>query len=899
MSRLVLTLARRVVRIASGLVPPTTRGQWLLEWEGELSHRTAERSDGARLSLGASVDLLVRSFGSIRHAWWLRRSATIRGAAPGEGLRRNLRLTLRSLRKSPGFVAIAIGIMGLGIGANTAIFSIVNAVLFRPLPYVAPDELVRVFTTERGSDRAGAVSYPDFRDFRSQTDVLQASAISTGAIVSLVGDGSAEAVFGEYMSSNFFSVAGLQPALGRLFVPGEDERGSAPVAVISHRTWARRFGSRPDVVGETIRINGHPVTIVGVGPHGFDGTIVGVTSEFWMPLGTAQTVEPQQQASLENREARGLFMLARMRPGVRVEQVGDALNAMQDRLSELYPETNRNRSVVVLPANDVRLHPVIDAALYPVSALLLAVVALVLLVACTNLANLLLVRGTSRRREIAVRLALGAPRRHIVSQLLTESALLGVVGGFVGIGIAHAIAKFIVSFEPPIPVPVAINLQIDRTVLAYALVLSFGTGVIFGLVPALRSSRPDLVGALKDESGTVAVKRGRFNLRDLLVVAQVTTSVVLLIAAGLFVRALGKAQHINPGFETRQAAVVSVDVTVAGYDVEAGREFFRQLRERLEPHPAVEAVGLTDRVPLGAAVQTTTIRVDGFDPGTEDRSVDVDFARADAGYFEAMGIPILRGRTFAPTDVPGAPVVAIVSEAMANRFWGTTDVVGERFFMGRELDRPVVVVGVARDTKVRTLGEADRPYVYYAFSQDDGRFASIVVRTRGEALEGLEATRAALRGLDPDVPLFEAKTMEEHLAFALFAPRMGAALLAAFGALAVLLASIGLYGVVAFSVSQRTREVGIRVALGAETGHVVRLVVREGMVLVAAGVGLGLALSLVAMRPLAGILIGVAPTDAATFGAVSAILAVVALVASYLPARRAAAVDPLIALRAE
>lgn len=899
MTRLLLAAARLVIRLASGLVPPDLRGPWLLEWEGEVAHWIAGREEEGGVSLRDAVDLIRRSLGSIRHAWWLRRSSRPRRSMPFEGLRRDLRQTVRGLRKSPGFAVIAIVIMGLGIGANTAIFSIVNAVLFRPLPYDAPSELVRVFTSERDTDQAGAVSYPDFLDYREQPDLLRGAAITTTSIASLVGDGSSEAVFAEYLSSNFFSVVGLRPSLGRAFVPGEDERGTAPVTMIAYRSWVRRFGSRPDVIGETVRLNGHPVTIVGVGPKGFDGTFVGVTSEFWMPLGTAQTVEPAQQASLKRRDARGMFMYARVQPGVGVEQVSAALNATHTELAAQYPETNADRTVVVMPANDVRIHPMIDSALYPVGALLLTVVALVLLVACTNLANLLLVRGTSRRREIALRLALGAPRRHIVSQLLTESTLLGMMGGLVGLGIAYGIAHLIVSFEPPIAIPVAINLQIDGTVLAYATALSVGTGIIFGLMPALRSSRPDLVGALKDETGAINLKRGSFNLRNLLVVAQVTTSVVLLIAAGLFVRALGAAQRVDPGFETRQAAIVSVDVTVAGYDVEAGREFFRQVRERLLADPAVTALGFTDRLPLGAALQTTTVRIDGYDPGTEDGSFDVDFAISDEGYFEVLGVPIVYGRNFGPADLPDGPRVAIVSEAMARRFWARPNVVGERVLLGHEGDDVVEIVGVARDIKVRTLGEQPRPLIYYPFGQDDSRFASILVGTQGEPTVALEAARSVLRELDSDVPLFEAKTMEEHLGFSLFAPRMGAALLSGFGALGLLLASIGLYGVVAFSVSQRTREVGIRVALGADRVRVVRLVVREGMTLVGIGVVLGVALSLVAMRPLAGVLIGVSPTDTVTFGAVSIILVAVALVASYVPARRAAAVDPLVALRAD
>jgi len=813
----------------------------------------------------------------------------------------DLRYSVRKLRKSPGFAVIAITIMGLGIGANTAIFSIVNAVLFRPLPYENPSNIVRVFTSDSDGRTPGAVSYLDFVDYRARSDLFSGAVAFENVFLSLTGSDGSEVTMGEYLCADFFSLLGVHPALGRWFTPEEDERGaSIPVVMMAYDTWQRRHSGDPNIIGSTIRLNGRVVTVVGVGPEGYSGSTVGITSEYWLPWGSAVQIEPDEVDQLEGRANRSLMMVARLEESVTLEQAEAALNALATRLGEEYPETNENRTVSVFPSNQVRLHPIIDSALYPIAGLLMTVVGLVLLVACSNIANLLLVRAASRRKELAIRLAIGARRSRLISQLLTESTLLGLVGGVTGLLLALWFARFIVSFKPPLPIPVVIDLSLDWRVLAFTVALSVITGMLFGLAPALKASRPDLVPTLKDETHSLGVKNRRLSMRNLLVVSQVAVSLVLLVSAGLFVRSLINSQIVDPGFETERTAMATFNTDVAyDNDVEA-REFLNRLVGKLESHPGVQAVALSDRLPLTIGAQISGVFIEGVEPPVGEDELSADFASASPGFFHTMEIFLLRGREFTAADNRDEQSVAIVSATMARRFWGTEDVVGQRFGRGNRTNQvDTEIVGVAQDVKVRSLGESPRPYFYVPTDQGYPFFMSVVVRSSGDPSAMPNLIRREARELNSNVPVMESGTMTEHVGIVLFAPRMGAVLLLGFGILGMVLASLGLYGVVAFSVAQRTRELGVRMALGARQSQVVKMVVTEGLALVGVGTVVGLALSALAMRPVVTLLNGVSPTDPVTLGSVSLLLVVVTALASYIPARRAARSDPMVALRAD
>jgi len=814
-----------------------------------------------------------------------------------EAILQDLRHAARRLLKTPGFTAVAVTIIALGIGANAAIFSLVNALLLRPQPYDRPGDLVNIYTTDAHGRNPMVSSYPDYLVLREQTDLFSGTAAFEMKIMSRITEEGSEVVIVESVSANYWEVLGLRPYRGRAFNAADDAPGSAPVAVINHQTWERKYGSDPNIIGRTVNLNGTPVTVVGVGPDDYSGFLVGIASEFWVPYGSLTTVAPDEAASLEQRGARSLMVRARLRPGVGVEQARAGVALVMARLAQEYPLSNEGRKALVVPTSQVRFLPQVDQALFPVAGLLMAVVGLVLAVACSNLANLLLARGAARQREVAIRLAMGAGRGRLVRQLLAESMLLAGVGGAAGLALAYWLVRAIVAFRPPIPFPLALDLTVDTRVIVFTAVLSLATGALFGLVPALRASRPDLVRALKNEETSLAVGHRRFGLRNALVVSQVAVSLLLLVGAGLFVRSLGNAARVEPGFEAEHVAMISLRLGRQGQSDPAAREFLRAYLERLASRRDIRSLALTDLVPLGFGIQSRDVSIDGYAPPPGEDEVSVDYAAVDSGYFPTLGIPLLRGRGFTVADDATAPRVVVVSESMALKFWGTREVVGRRFRLEGADGVPVEIVGVARDTKVRTLGEAPRPHLYVPFEQNVAFFTYVIAATAGEPGPVLEGMRRELRAMNAPYPVFEARTMPQHLGIMLFAPRMGAALLSVFGALAAVLASLGLYGVVAFAVSQRTREIAIRMALGARPGQVVGMVVSETMVLMGTGFAIGMALAAVATRPLAALLYGVGPSDPLTFGGVALLLAVVALGAAYLPARAAAAVDPMAALK--
>lgn len=816
-----------------------------------------------------------------------------------ESLLQDLRYAARRLRQTPGFTTVAVAIIALGIGANAAIFSIVNAVLFRPQPYERPNELVNIYTTDSHGRNPMISSYPDYLTLREQTELFSGVVAFQMHIMSRATDEGSQVVIVESVSADYWEVHGLRLLRGRGFTAADDVPGSAPVAVLNAQVWRREYGGDPGIIGRTVDLNGTPVTVVGIGPDGYNGMLIAMTSQAWVPYGSLSVVAPDEAARLVQRGSRSLMVRARLRPGVSVERARAGVALVMTRLAQEYPRSNEGREAVVIPSSQVRFLPQWDQALYPVAGLLMAVVGLVLAVACSNLANLLLARGAARQREVAIRLAMGAGRGRLVRQLLAESMLLAAAGGAAGLALAHFLVRAIVAFRPPVPFPLALDLRLDTRVLVFTALLSLLTGALFGLLPALRASRPDLVRALRNEETALSVGRRRFGLRSILVVSQVAVSLLLLVGAGLFVRSLGNAARIEPGFETRNAALLSVSLARHERSDPVTHEFLREYLERLARHPEIRSLALADNMPLGFGTQAREITVDGYAPPPGEDEVSVDYAAVDSGYFRTLGIPVLRGHGFTAADDAAAPRVVVVSEVMAFRFWGTREVVGRRFRLGGADGAGVEIVGVARDTKVRTLGEAPRPLLYLPFAQESLPVVAtyVIAATAGDPGAALEIMRREHRAMNARYPIFEARTMPQHLGIMLFAPRMGAALLSVFGILAVVLAALGLYGVLAFAVSQRKREIAIRMALGARPGQVVGMVVRETIVLTGAGFAVGMALAAVATRPLAALLYGIGPSDPLTFGAVALLLALVALGASYLPARAAAAVDPMAALK--
>jgi predicted permease len=699
---------------------------------------------------------------------------------------------------------------------------------------------------------------------------------------------------GEAVSGNYFEVLGIPAARGRTFIAGEDDApGAALVVVLSDRIWRRRFAADPNIIGKTLRLKGQRFEVVGVASPEFKGLMVGFASQMWTPV----TTQPSFGEDLEDRGSRWLMVKGRLRPGVTPEQAQSRMDVLGRQLAATYPETSEDRSFTIIPTNDVRLHPMVDRALFPVAALLMVVVGLLLLIVCTNLANLLLARALARRREIAIRLAIGAGRGRLIRLLLTESLVLALLGGVFGLLIAIWTANLLVSFQPPIMFQLTLDLGIDGSVLAFTFFVSVLAGVFFGLAPALQATKPQLVPALKDELDAIGGRRRRFGLRDSLVVAQVATSLVLLIGAGLFVRSLISAQDIDLGFERERVAIIMLSPTVAGYEESRGTALLSSVVERARTLPGVEAAALASRMPLGVSVNTNEIFVEGV-ATPEDEAPNIDAVTVSSGYFDVMGIPLLQGRDFQEQDDESAPLVAIVSDAAARRFWPGENAVGKRFRLSPEGELREII-GIALDTKVRTLGEQPRPYLYMHYLQRNRGFMALAVRTNGYPQPMLSTLRREILMVDDGMPIMESKTMTEHLGIMLFAPRMGGILLGVFGGLGILLATIGLYGVVSYAAAQRTREVGIRVALGARPADVMRLVVGRGLTMVGVGIAIGLALAFAAALPLGSLLYGISVTDPVTFVGVTLLLVGVAFVATMVPALRASKLDPMVALRRE
>jgi predicted permease len=818
----------------------------------------------------------------------------------------DLRYAVRMFAKAPGFTVIAVLSIALGIAANTAIFTLVNAVLFKPMPVPNPDRLVALYTTDPSSRFPGSFSYPAYRDYRDHNDVFSDLFLHYGTPVSMRNNNDkAELIWGELVSGNYFTGLGVVPEAGRVLGPDDDRvEGASPVAVLRHTFWERRFGGDPNIIGKQIRLNGHDFTVIGVAREGFSGTrFVGFIPDVWFPVSMHASVVADSEKWLENRGGQSFNVNGRLKPGVTIEQATASMNVYARELGDAYPRTDANLSVGMVPAAS-KTQPAITLLGYVpiVSALLMGIVALVLLIACANVANLLLARASARRREIAIRLALGASRWRLIRQLLTESVLLSLAGGGLGLLLAQWANELVPLAGPRLDfatIDFSYDLALDKRILGFTLLVSLLTGVIFGLLPALQASKPDIVTTLKGEAQSMASGMRRISLRNVLVVAQITLSLVLLISAGLFVRSMQHAQELNPGFESKRIMLASIDVGLHGYDEAKGRRFFKQIIDRVQSLPGVEAASMAGPLPLDAYENGGNVIVEGYVPRYENERIEVGFSTVGHDYFRAMNTPIAEGRAFSEHDDQNSPSVVIVNETFARRFWPSQSAIGKRLQLGKAGGPYYEIVGVAQDGKYYFLGEPPTEFMFFPLAQNYNGKMTLIARTTGQPGNLGENIRQEVASLDNELPVSGVKTMPVFLDRLLSGPKSIAGLASVFGVIALLVASVGLYGVMSYAVAQRSREVGIRMALGATTGDVLRLVLKEGLILIGAGVGIGLLTAVGAARLLSSFLYGVSQTDAMTFVAIPLLLTAVALIASYLPARRAAKVDPMVALRYE
>ena len=810
-----------------------------------------------------------------------------------EKLLQDFRFGFRQLIKKPGFAALAIISMALGIGANTSIFSLIDTVLLRPLPVHEPSRLAVLYGTLHNGADVTLQSYPNYRDYRDRNTVMSGLALYRVTMSNLSHKGINERVWGYLVSGNYFDVLGVKPFLGRSFLPEEDQTpGSHPVAVLSYGAWERRFGSDPAIVGRTTHFNGKPYTIVGVMPKGFIGTEVAFAPEMFIPVQMAADIEPGAQY-LERRTSDNMFVIGRLKPGVTTAQAEAELKTLTTQLAQDYPE-NAGRGLFLMKPG--LFLPEIRNSVFGFTAILFAVGALVLLLACVNLANLLLARATERRKEIAVRLAVGASRRRLVRQLITESLLISLAGGAAGVGLAALINHSVRSMRLPVEITLLFDLRTDWRVLTFTLVLSVATGILFSLIPALQSSKPQLVPSLKDESSMAGFRRSR--LRNALVVAQVSLSLVLLISAGLIVRGLQAAQKVRPGFDPQNAVSLSFSVVLQGYDEARGRAFYNQVLEKTAALPQVERVAMVDNLPLGLNYNSSGVYIEGSEfSSISNLPLVVPYA-SGPGYFDVMSIP-LRGRDFRMDENKVESRVAIVNETFARRFYPGQDPIGKRFNF-RGPDNPWwEIVGVVPDGKYNSLGENPKAAVFTPFFRDFEAGVTLVARTRGDPHAALKALQGEVRKLDPELPIYTAKTLTEHMGTSLFPARMAAMTLGSFGVLALILAAVGIYGVMSHVVAGRTREIGLRMALGAQLSDVQKLILRQGMWLAAIGAVIGLTIAFGGAQLLKSFLYGVSASDPITFGGIILLLLGIALLACWVPARRASRVHPMVALRAE
>jgi predicted permease len=807
----------------------------------------------------------------------------------------DLRFGARMLLKKPGFTLIAVITLALGIGANTAIFTWLKAIFLQPLPGVAANHrLVTLHTVlTRSGDRPIGVSYPDYKDYRDRNEVFSGlTAFNLDTFSLLDSNGQPERIWGSLVTGNYFDVLGVRAALGRFFAPVEDRTpGTHPVVVISYGLWQRRFAADPALIGKTIRLNQRDFTVIGVAAKGFGGSVVGLSLDLWAPM----MMTPQLQSAndkLNPRDMQWLSTIGRLKDGATFKQAQANVQNIAAQLAKDYPQTNEGIGATLFTLIN---EPYGAGQMAPWFVMLMIVAGLVLLIACANVANLVLARAAGRSREMGIRTALGASRSRLIRQMLTESLLLALMGAVGGALLAAWLSDAMSLMMPSMGLPISLNLAWDYRVPGFALALTLLTVVAVGLVPALRVTKVDPLVSIRNEAEATSMLMRRSRLRGALVVTQVAVSLVSLLCAGLFIRSLAQARKVNLGFDPERTLLVSMDLFSNGYDEKRCAEFYRQLVARVAALPGVESVSLSNRVPPQFfGVNLSSFEVEGYAP-RKDEVISVQYEVVAPRYFQTMRIPLAEGREFNEEDQSQPAPVVIVNETMARLYWAGQSPLGKRLRSGSGAWS--TVIGVARDVKYIGHTDPAQPWIYYR--HDHAMGMTLVARTAGDPWQLLPSVRSAVRALDATLPVFDEKTLEAHSGGALFLDRMVVVFLSAFGLLALTLAAIGLYGVMAYSVSARTREIGIRMALGAQPRDVLKQVIKQGMVLTLIGIAIGLAASFALTRLLGSLLYGVSPTDALTFALVSLSLVAVALLACYLPARLATKIDPLVALRHE
>ncbi|MFY9554983.1 MAG: ABC transporter permease [Blastocatellia bacterium] len=808
-----------------------------------------------------------------------------------ETLIQDLRYGARMLARKPGFTVAALIALALGIGANTAIFSVVNAILLRPLPYNAPDRIVAFWEDNVANDiKRESTSGPNFTDWKAQAESFEAMAAFYRSTSILSGDGEPERLLGCTVTDGFFSVLKVEPALGRIFLPDEFGPGKNRVVILSDGMWRRRFGGDHNILGKSLTLSGDPYTVVGVMPAHFRNPRPEdrKPTELWMPV--------SRDIAKMGRRSDFLSIIARLKPDVSIEQARAEMNTIVGRLEQQYTEQNIGWSVVIVPLHE-RFVGDVKLAIY----VLLGAVCFLLLIACANVANLLLARAASREREIAIRTALGAGRRRLVQQLLTESVALAMAGGVLGLLLALWGVGLLTSLGPE-SIPRINDVSLDKRVLAFTLIVSLLSGTVFGLAPAMHASKTNLNDALKEGGRSGAESAGGRRARSVLAVAEIALSFVLLIGAGLMIKSFLKLQQVSPGFNPNR--VLTMDLLLPSSKYPDGTPvvaaFYKQLLEQVSSLPAVESAGTIDALPLARGPSVLSFVVEGRPLPPPDKVVDAETLIASPGYFRVLGIPLIKGRLFAEQDGEKTQGVTVINSTMARRYWPDEEPLGKRVTLGDPQQGPwLTIVGIAGDVHQSAMEAEPYPQMYLAFAQAQRRSMSLVVRTSVDPLTLVPAVRSQIWAIDKDQPLYNVRTMDQILSESVARPRFNTLLIAIFAAIAIVLAAVGIYSVMSYSVTQRTHEIGVRLALGAQAGEVLALVIRQGMTVALLGVGLGVAAAYALTRLMSSLLFNVTATDPFIFAAISVILAGVALGACSIPARRAMKVDPMVALRYE